>query len=282
MIVLSHLQVPPLLDAKAAGKGTAAVSLDLNRTQSEVQIGEEGVSFPDGQRITWADVEEIRENDTTCYQIHENAAQPIRYYSEFTGRFYSLLATPAAPTMLIAGFPMHRIKGTDPHQDTLRKIETIKPVIGRVLDTTTGLGYTAIQAARTADHVTTIEIDPMGLEVARLNPWSQDLFDNPEIEQLVGDSVEVVPTLPDESFTRIFHDPPTFKLAGQLYSGEFYRELYRVLRRGGRLFHYIGDLNSAHGNTVAKGAVRRLQEAGFAKVVRKPEAFGLAAYKEGR
>jgi predicted methyltransferase len=30
---------------------------------------------------------------------------------------------------------------------------------------------------------------------------------------------------------------------------------------------------------VSKGAVRRLQEAGFARVVRRPEAFALVAYK---
>lgn len=279
MIVLSHLHAAPLIEGRVGGREIVATSLDLNRSTSDVRLDGEGVAFPDGQRLSWADVEEIRENDATCYLVQDSAIERIQFYSEFTGRFYSLLATGGAPTMLIAGFPMHRIKGIDPDEDTRRKIETIRPVVGPVLDTTTGLGYTAIHAARTADHVTTIEIDPTGLEVARRNPWSQELFDSPKITQVVGDSFEVVPTLPDESFTRIFHDPPTFKLAGQLYSGEFYRELHRVLRRGGRLFHYIGDLNSAHGNTVGRGAVRRLQESGFTKIVRKPEAFGLVAYK---
>jgi len=49
------------------------------------------------------------------------------------------------------------------------------------------------------------------------------------------------------------------------------------LKRGGRLFHYIGDLDSTSGRVVAKGAVRRLQEAGFVQVERRPEAFGLVA-----
>jgi predicted methyltransferase len=52
-----------------------------------------------------------------------------------------------------------------------------------------------------------------------------------------------------------------------------------VLRRGGRLFHYIGDLDSKSGRTVVRGAVRRLQEAGFSRVVRHPKAFGVVAYK---
>ena len=70
--------------------------------------------------------------------------------------------------MLIAGFVMHRIKDIDPMQDTLRKIATISPIVGRVLDTATGLGYTAIEAAKSADEVVTIELDPGVQEIARL------------------------------------------------------------------------------------------------------------------
>ena len=181
--------------------------------------------------------------------------------------------------MLIAGFVMHRIKDVDPWQDTQRKIAAITPISGRVLDTATGLGYTAILASRAAESVTTIELDPGAQEMARLNPWSQELFNNPKITQLMGDAYEVVPTFEDESFGRIIHDPPTFSLAGDLYSGVFYRELYRILKRGGRLFHYIGDPNSKASGGVTRGALRRLQESGFTRVVRRPEAYGVVAYK---
>lgn len=181
--------------------------------------------------------------------------------------------------MLLAGFVMHRIKEIDPWQDTQRKIAALAPVSGRVLDTATGLGYTAIQAASTAEFVTTIELDPGAQEIARLNPWSQELFTNPRITQLMGDASEIVPTLENESFSRILHDPPTFSLAGQLYSGAFYRELYRLLKRGGRLFHYIGDPNSKASGGVTRGVLRRLQEAGFSRVLRRPEAYGVVAYK---
>jgi len=181
--------------------------------------------------------------------------------------------------MLIAGFVMHRIKGIDPMQDTLRKIATISPIVGHVLDTATGLGYTAIEAAKTAEQVVTIELDPGAQEIARLNPWSRGLFDNPKISQIMGDAFEVVPTFEDASFDRILHDPPALSLAGDLYSGAFYRELYRVLKRGGRVFHYLGDLDSKSGSSLTRGALRRLQEAGFTRVVRRPEAFGVVGYK---
>jgi len=181
--------------------------------------------------------------------------------------------------MLIAGFVMHRIKDIDPMQDTLRKIAAISPIVGRVLDTATGLGYTAIEAAKTADEVVTVELDPGAQEIARLNPWSQALFNNPKIRQIMGDTYEVVQTFEDGSFSRIIHDPPTFSLAGELYSGVFYQQLFRVLKRGGRLYHYIGDPNSKASGGVTKGALKRLNEAGFSRVVRKPEAYGVVAYK---
>jgi predicted methyltransferase len=174
---------------------------------------------------------------------------------------------------------MHRIKGTDPYKDTLSKIKAVSPIIGRVLDTTTGLGYTAIEASKTADEVITVELDPAVLEIARRNPWSRALFGNPKITQKIGDSFDVIEEFEGGFFTRIIHDPPTFSLAGDLYSEEFYRQLFRVLRRSGRLFHYIGDLDSQHGSRVVKGALRRLEAAGFKNARRYPQAFGLIAYK---
>jgi predicted methyltransferase len=206
-------------------------------------------------------------------------AVDMRGFSNLTGRVYGLMPTAAAPTMLISGLPMHRIKGTNPQQDTQAKIKAIAPITGRVLDTCTGLGYTAIEAARTAEHVITIELDPTAQEMARCTPWSRSLFDNPKISQIIGDAFEVVPSFEDGVFSCILHDPPLLGLAGELYSGEFYRDCWRVLRRNGKLFHYIGDPDSKSGARTTRGVVRRLQEAGFTRVIAKPQAFGVAAYK---
>ncbi len=211
--------------------------------------------------------------------IEDGSPRAIQYYSELTDRVYSLYPTPRAPTMLVSGIPMHRIKGTDPHQDTLEKIRAIKPLVGQVLDTATGLGYTAIEAARTAEHVTTIELDPTALKVCRLNPWSQELFDNPKITQVIGDSFDVIAEMEAGRFTRVIHDPPAFSLAGDLYSGEFYRDLYRVMRNRSLLFHYIGDPESKSGRSNTAGVIRRLEQAGFRQVKRAPRAFGVMAEK---
>src|SRR5205823_14460358 len=120
---------------------------------------------------------------------------------------------------------------------------------------------------------------PAVLEIAGYNPWSQGLFGNPKIEQRIGDTYDEIETFADEIFACILHDPPAFSLAGDLFSLDYYRQLYRVLRRPGRLFHYIGDLDSKSGRNVVQGVVRRLGEAGFSRIVRKPEAFGVACYK---
>jgi predicted methyltransferase len=174
---------------------------------------------------------------------------------------------------------MHRIKDTDPFIDTLEKIRAIKPVVGQVLDTATGLGYTAIQAAKSAEHVMTIELDPAALQICRSNPWSQELFDNPKISQIVGDSFDVVANMDSASFTRVIHDPPAFSLAGDLYSLEFYQELYRVMRNRSQLYHYIGDPESKSGRSITAGVIRRLEQAGFRQVRRAPRAFGVVAVK---
>ena len=105
------------------------------------------------------------------------------------------------------------------------------------------------------------------------------LFSNPRIERQLGDSAEVITEFEPDSFTRIIHDPPTMALAGDLYSGEYYRELYRILRRSGRLFHYIGDLQSASGARIVPGVIRRLEAAGFKNVAKRPEAFAVIAFK---
>ncbi len=275
--VISYIQAEILLAAR--GKPTVEVSPDLGLSSVIVKLSDEGAEFPQSERVSWQDIEKVKKATVNCFIVEDRSVRAIRVFSEYTDRMCSLLPTQGAPSMLIAGFTMHRIVDTDPMQDTLKKIASIAPVSGRVLDTATGLGYTAIEAAKTAEQVITIELDPGAQEIARLNPWSRALFDNPKIRQVMGDAFEVVPTFEDGSFDRIIHDPPVFSLAGELYSGVFYRQLYRILKRGGRLFHYIGNLESKSSGTVAKGALKRLQEAGFARVVRRPEAFGVVAYK---
>lgn len=278
-IVLSHYQVGPVVEARRNGKTSVEISPDLGLSTCTVDLDQEGVRFGGGEILGWEDAEKITRNENACYLLRENALEKIQTFSEMTNRAYSLYPTESAPTMLVAGFPMHRIKGTDPYRAAMAMVKTLAPVAGRVLDTATGLGYTAIELAKTAKHVITIELDPAAQEIARQNPWSSALFDNAKIEQRMGDSFEMVPTFAEHAFDAILHDPPTMALAGDLYGIEFYRELYRVLRHGGKLFHYIGDPDSKFGAGMTRGVVQRLKGAGFKTVKAAAQAFGVVAMK---
>lgn len=278
-IILSHFQAQTLLDARARGITSAQISLDLGISNVQVKLDASGVRLMEGQDLSWEGVKSIADSPSSCFVIENGEAHAIQFYSEATDRLYSLYPTTGAPSMLVSGIPMHRIKDTDPHQDTIEKIRTIRPLVGQVLDTATGLGYTAIQAARTAENVITIELASAVLQVCRLNPWSQALFDNSKITQVIGDSFDVVAEMEAGRFTRVIHDPPAFSLAGDLYSGQFYRELHRVMRNQSLLFHYVGDPESKSGRSITAGVIRRLEQAGFRQVRRAPKAFGVVAVK---
>jgi predicted methyltransferase len=266
-----------MLVAMARGEHAIQTSLDLGLTTLEITLTEQEAILPSGP-ISKTTLMEIAHADVNCFLIEHSTAKKIQAYSEAFERHYSLMPTEGAPTMLISGLPMHRIKNTNPHKDTLAKIRAAAPR-GRVLDTATGLGYTAIEASKAAHDVVTIELDPVAQHICRINPWSRGLFDNPKIQQKIGDSFDVIETLEAESFSRIIHDPPMFSLAGHLYSGDFYAEMFRVLKPGGRAFHYIGDPESKSGSRVTRGVVERLKKAGFARVASAAEAFGVVAFK---
>ena len=279
LYVLSYVHAAPLLVAREAGEVAARTSLDLGLATDEVALEAGGVVLPDGQRLPWDAVEEIAGDESVCYALQDGQVSKVQRFSEVRNLTYVLMPTLRAPTVLISGIQMHRVKDVDPWQDTLSKVRAVSPVEGRVLDTCTGLGYTAIAAAEKADQVVTVEVDPNMIEMARLNPWSRPLFGHPRIRQIMGDSLEEVQAFEEGSFSRIIHDPPMLARAGDLYSGAFYGYLYRLLARRGRLYHYVGDPESKSGRNITRGVMRRLQEAGFRRVQPRPRAFGVVAYK---
>jgi predicted methyltransferase len=173
---------------------------------------------------------------------------------------------------------LHRVKGITPWEDTLEKVRAARVFRGaKVLDVCTGLGYTAIASLDYgASSVVTVERDENVLAVAAVNPWSRRLAD-PRVKIALADAADFVRELPDASFDRVVHDPPRLALAGELYGLDFYRELYRVLKPGGVLFHYVGEPGRARGLNIAGGVSGRLKRAGFEVLGRK--AMGVVARK---
>lgn len=193
-------------------------------------------------------------------------ATPLHFASEYGN--VKLAATNDAPTMEIDGVKMHRSKDISPWDDSKCKARDIVKRGMNVLDTCTGLGYTAIIASKLgARSVVSFERNPAVLKMASYNPWSSEFFKNPVIKSNLESVYDAITTFPPANFEAIIHDPPRFSLAGELYSYDFYRQACRVLRHGGKMFHYIGDPHSSFGKKHYAGINSRLREAGFETVV---------------
>ena len=277
------MEIPYILTSREArlllfSKGTVKLNLDLrktNRTWEIIKDGDEFV-FPDGTRVSKDVIERIAKDDTSVYFVSRGV-----YKAAIAGEHFYKLVPTIPPTIEINGIRMHRTKEVNPLQDTRNKVNAVKPREGEtVLDTCMGLGYTAIEASKRGAYVITIERDKNVIELAKINPWSRELFTGGKIQVIHGDAFEVVRKFRNESFDVIIHDPPRFSLAGQLYSEEFYRELFRVLKPGGRLFHYVGNPGKRYRRKdLQRGVMERLRRAGFVGVKRVEEALGVVARK---
>ena len=172
--------------------------------------------------------------DKFCYLLDSQGIREISFFSHTTNRFYKLVPTSDWPTISISSVPMH--KRSSPKRDTQNKISFLKPY-GCVLDTCMGLGYTAILASKTAKRVITFEKDDNVFTLAKINPLSKRLFLLGNIEIRRNDVTLGTKKIKEGWFDCIIHDPPTFKMAGELFSRDFYCCLRRVLKSRGKLFH---------------------------------------------
>lgn len=270
--VFSHYQASILLDNIAKKTKGTSISLDLGKTLRYVtfdynkkQIERKGELI-----ISFDALGEISKDYESCFEIKQGIPEKIKLFSVDTHKAYKLFPTgiKSPPTIEISGIRMHQVKDMDPKEDTRIKIECVSPIKGMVLDTCCGLGYTAIASSWKAREVWTYEIDKNVQDVARRNPWSKELFTSKRIKIKNGNIYIGIKEI-DFEFDRIIHDPPTFKLASSLYSGEFYKDVFRVLKHGGILYHYTGDPGKARRVDVAGGVMNRLKKVGFQDVHRK-------------
>ena len=223
----------------------------------------------------------IRIDDSCVYAI--TPPGEIIKLAFFSGQhFYKLraISPETAPTLEIDGIHMHRIKDITPWNDSYLKIKFLRIRPGAVvLDVCTGLGYTAIHSLmQGAREIISIEKDENVLKLAELNPWSWRLSDH-RITILLGDASEIVEYLRPSSFNYIIHDPPRISLAGELYSLEFYRNLYSLLKPKGKLFHYTGQPFEKIGYKIVKGILNRLRAVGFRRVIYVEKITGIIASK---
>lgn len=267
-----------LLTARSAGATTASCSLDLDRSTATVELRADewiwnGRLFPFLQSC----------KDRTIYHWADNGFKPL---ARFTGSLIKLVPTQwGAPTFEIDGIKMLPTSRVSPYADAEHKVSLIAPRGKLILDTCGGLGYFAAWCLRgQATHVDSYEANPDVIWLRSLNPWSPDNRGSPETAgRLTLTSADIagrIATLPGESFDAILHDPPRFGIAGELYSQAFYNQMTRVLKRGGKLFHYTGTPNKlTSGRDVPNEVATRLRRAGFAVEL---NGDGILAVKTGK
>jgi uncharacterized protein len=250
-----------MLTARDGGAASWHGSLDLGRSQDDARLDRGGWQWR-GERYAWPE----KLKDRTIYYWAGDAFEPV---SRFSGALIKLVPTEwGAPTFEIDGIKMLPTAKASPFEDARRKVALVAPRGKVVLDTCGGLGYFAASCLEDgATRIQSFEKNADVLWLRTLNPWSPDP-DSPDSGgrlQLVHDDVSrAIAGIADASVDALLHDPPRFGIAGELYSQAFYDQLARVLRRGGRLFHYTGTPNKlTSGRDVPREVQKRLQKAGF-------------------
>ncbi len=243
------------------------LNLDLKRTENNyrVYLKEEGVFFHHFDLLVpWDTVKKFAKKEELLYIINSEGLTPLLF---FKNRVYRVLST-YPPSLELDGVRMHTHKVAD---DIKNKIEYLKIKPGSlVLDTCTGFGYTAIESARIGAKVITVENDPFVIELAKINPYSKNLFFSKNIFLILGDIYQL--DFKDEMFDFIIHDPPRLgSKSGLLYSDEIYQKFYRILKPKGVLYHYVGKPGKKYRNKdILHRVTQRLSNIGFStKVVDK-------------
>lgn len=271
MYIINAFEANILLKELELDKKETNITLDLGISKSKVKIDCEKkiFFFEDGQILNLNDIKKIIKKDKICFIIRDNNIKPISIFSEETNNYYKLVPIKDNwPTLEISGIRMHVTKKYGPKQDTEEKISYLNGCKGIILDTCTGLGYTAILASKTSELVFTIERDKNVIEIQKITPYSKELFNNEKIKQIIGDSFYEVKKFKACYFDRIIHDPPRYALSPLLYSQEFYNELFRILKYKGIIFHYTGDPGNKKGLDIRSGVIKRMSKSGFKNIKR--------------
>jgi uncharacterized protein len=264
--LLTRSSADALLTAREAGAREWVGSLDLGLSSGGASLEMDGWLWRD-QRYPYPHALK----DRTIYYWSGDAFAPV---SRYAGSLIKLVPTEwGAPTFEIDGIKMLPTSKESPFEDARRKVALIEPLGKSVLDTCGGLGYFAaccLEAGVARIHSFEKNADVLWLRT--LNPWSPDpdkldthASSNGRRLQLThADVSKAITQIADASADAILHDPPRFGIAGELYSQMFYDQLARVLRRGGRLFHYTGSPNKlTSGRDVPREVKKRLDKAGF-------------------
>ena len=266
-----------IIGAMERGEACVDVSLDLNLTGSTCAlVGDELVLDADN-RLSRMQLRQMAGKENRIFILEDGELELLEIRDD---GYFKLVPTDQAPLLEISGVKMHISKGISPFESAGQMAAQVVKKGDRVLDTCSGLGYAAAAALKLgAREVVSVERSSTVMALREKNPWSQGIF-SPAIQLVHADINDFIRELAAESFDAVIHDPPRFSLAGELYGERFYREIHRVLKRRGALFHYTGNPQVVkRGTSFVDQAAQRLRAAGFAKVDKVAALMGVTAYK---
>jgi len=259
--LLTRATVEAMRAAQRDGQSAWTGSLDLGRTTATVTLAPDHWLW-EGMPQPWPDALK----DRTIYVREGDGWAAVSRYGR---SLIKLVPTDwGPPTFEIDGIKMLVSARISPMDDARQKVALVAPRGKTVLDTCGGLGYFAACCLESGvSRIRSFEKNEDVLWLRTLNPWSPDP-DAAEtagrLELTHGDVSQAILDIADASVDAVLHDPPRFGIAGELYSQAFYDQLARVLRRGGRLFHYTGSPNRlTSGRDVPREVARRLEKAGL-------------------
>ena len=262
--IISSRELREIIKAIDQNLTEITISLDLGLTKTKSELKKEGF-FVENKLIK---IKNIKDDDKSCYLINNNELEKVQYFAD--GKLYKLIPTEFRPILQISGTSMHK-------KEFLDKLQRDK-LQGKGLDSGTGLGYSSIVASKTANEIITIEIDKNVIEIAKLNPYSNELFTNSRIKRKIGDLTEEIKKFKDKEFDFIVFDAGTVKGSEQFFSLENYKQAFRVLKEKGRLYHYLPKHQIKRGRDFASEIISRLKKAGFKKIFRnKGESYIIAS-----
>ncbi|WP_312916149.1 SAM-dependent methyltransferase [Stenotrophomonas sp.] len=259
--LLTRPLLEQLQSALKKGSSEISTSLDLGRSQETVGLGSDSFQFR-GQQYPWP--AKLKERTIYYWDGEEFSAA-----SRFGSGLYKLVPTDwGIPTFEIDGIKMLVSAQISPLDDARRKVALVEPRGKQILDTCGGMGYFAACCLdEGVAGIRSFEKSPEVLWLRTLNPWSPDpdsAAAGGRLQLKQADVSKEIEHIADASMDAVLHDPPRFGIAGELYSQVFYDQLARVLRKGGRLFHYTGAPNKlTSGRDVPREVATRLQKAGF-------------------
>ncbi len=252
--------VREISEAMAAGHAFVELSLDLNLSKNRFAIRGNCLVLDNSLEIDIKELAPVASSRQKVFVLGRDGLSPIEIRAD---GYYKLVPTDTVPTLEINGIKMHRSKDIDPLVDAREKTKLVVKPQDHVLDTCSGLGYSAVfalkagarQVVSTEKSLPVIQIrcrNPwlmgngnaptdstrVGLSQVSLSPVGLSQSDSARIEWVHADITRYIPTLDDLSFDAVIHDPPRFNSAtGELYGKSFYTQLFPVMKPVSPLFH---------------------------------------------